>query len=66
MLINKIYNGWVVTKAGREWTVVGRQKIRSTTWILLKSGDDTRSYNRDQFIADFDKGVIEYVRSESV
>jgi len=66
-MINKIYSGWVLQfPNGRQWTVKGQNKIRSTTWYWLSSGDDTRSVDRKRLLDGLNDGSIKYIESVAV
>lgn len=56
----RIYNGWILRKGDRDWIVYGRNTIRNTHWILLKSGDDKRSIRHADVVSGLQTGVITY------
>ena len=63
----RIYRGWVLGRVdGREWTIVGSNKIRAQQWYVLQSGEDKRSMRREELIDGIESGVIKYLRSISV
>lgn len=63
MIVNRIYNGWVLDIEGIEYTVCGSNKIRSTQWYILANDNDTRAIRRSEMLAGFESGAIKYVTS---
>lgn len=60
-MIRKIYIGWVLDIAGREWKIRGQTRIRNTTWYTLTSGNDSRSLDREQLLTRLNDESIKYV-----
>lgn len=66
----KIYNGWVVKAVdfNTEYRIEGRRTIRGKTSLIVRNlaNESVHSMSRECFIENYNKGKLQYVRSEVI